>query len=153
MITPTQFITNVIRQELDPWFRWIIFTVSGNSASFPGHSWIVVNFSVDEPEVPLCYRTRARVHVSLLCQTELIHPLKPGKCRQLRLLSDVIQKSHISLKFYIYWIESIERIKIFLGILRRIHFTGQSEVQNCVSVLRQPGRLGSGLGTKVSRVG
>jgi len=54
-------------------------SATGNAASFPGHSWIVVNFSVDEPEVPLCYRTRARVHVSLLCQTELVHPLKPGE--------------------------------------------------------------------------
>jgi len=52
---------------------------SGDAASFPGHAWIVVNFSVDEPEVPLASRTRARVHVSLLCQTELIKPLKPGE--------------------------------------------------------------------------
>jgi len=53
--------------------------VSDGATSFPGHAWIVANFSVDEPEVPLCSRTRARVHVSLLCQTELIKPLKPGE--------------------------------------------------------------------------
>ena len=48
-----------------------------DASSFPGHAWIVVNFSVDEPEVPLCSRTRARVHVSLLCKTQIINH-KPG---------------------------------------------------------------------------
>jgi len=48
------------------------------SLDFPGHPWLVTNFSVDEPQVPLGSRIRAKVHVSFLCHTQLIRPVNPG---------------------------------------------------------------------------
>jgi len=70
--------------------------VDKNASSFPGHAWIVVNFSVDEPEVPLCSRTRARVHVSLLCKTQIINH-KPGQpMSRDNLKCDIVYQSYVN---------------------------------------------------------
>ena len=126
-------------------YRWTSFSlrITDGATSFPGHAWIVANFSVDEPEVPLCSRTRARVHVSLLCQTELIKPLKPGAWDfgifvekvQLVLFTYALPHSW----FYLFnWM-----------INRGIDFAGQFEVQNRLSVIREPRRLGAGICAEV----
>lgn len=66
------------------------------SSSFPGHAWIVVNFSVDEPDVPLCSRTRARVHVSLLCQTEIINHKRGEPISRENLKCQIVYQSYVN---------------------------------------------------------
>lgn len=67
-----------------------------NASSFPGHPWIVVNFSVDEPDVPLCSRTRARVHVSLLCQTQIINHMPGQPISRDNLKCNIVYQSYVN---------------------------------------------------------